>query len=300
MYIKGIHNTVADAISWLDYNPELNTTNDYTHATLGVEPEELSAQQWKLFAHHRQSYNKSSASTEAHCFHINDVLVHCSKVEKIHPVTTEEISEAQQADASLNHLFKRNAVIDEGLEIKLIKSTACVCKDGWLVIPKPLQVSAVKWYHHCLQHPGDTCLKEMMNTAMYWKGMRTTIRSITRSCRTCQINKRLFLNAPVEERIGGWNVDKMQYIKVEYIAVKTKYFIMSYNSGFCLVNVRSSAVYFANGPSQLFWGGILGKPKEEIRNLNGFEYTYLSGLDSLSAKSVLAGEKLIATYSIST
>ncbi len=45
IYIKGIHNTVADAISRLDYDPQLNKTNEYTHATLGVEPEELSAQQ---------------------------------------------------------------------------------------------------------------------------------------------------------------------------------------------------------------------------------------------------------------
>ncbi len=44
-YIKGIHNTVTDAISRLDYDPQLNKTNEYTHATLGVEPEELSAQQ---------------------------------------------------------------------------------------------------------------------------------------------------------------------------------------------------------------------------------------------------------------
>ncbi len=27
----------------LDYDPKLNTTNEYTHAMLGVEPEELSA-----------------------------------------------------------------------------------------------------------------------------------------------------------------------------------------------------------------------------------------------------------------
>jgi hypothetical protein len=39
-YIKGIHNTVADAILQLDYEPKLNTTNDYTYATRGVEPEE--------------------------------------------------------------------------------------------------------------------------------------------------------------------------------------------------------------------------------------------------------------------
>jgi hypothetical protein len=44
IYIKGIHNTVADAVSQLNYDPQLNKTNEYTHATLGVEPEELSAQ----------------------------------------------------------------------------------------------------------------------------------------------------------------------------------------------------------------------------------------------------------------
>ncbi len=29
-----------------------------------------------------------------------------------------------------------------------------------------------------------------MNAAMYWKGMRTTIWSLTKSCRSCQVNKR--------------------------------------------------------------------------------------------------------------
>jgi hypothetical protein len=61
----------------------------------------------------------------------------------------------------------RNAVTDQGLEIKLIENMTCVCKDGQLVIAKPLNVGAVKWYHHYLQHPGHTCLKEMMNTAIY-------------------------------------------------------------------------------------------------------------------------------------
>ncbi len=44
IYIKRIHNTTADAISQLEYDPKLNTTNEYTHAMLGVEPEELSVQ----------------------------------------------------------------------------------------------------------------------------------------------------------------------------------------------------------------------------------------------------------------
>jgi hypothetical protein len=57
IYIKGIHNTVADAILQLEYDPKINKTNEYTHAMLGVEPEELSAQRWKSFAHHWRSYN---------------------------------------------------------------------------------------------------------------------------------------------------------------------------------------------------------------------------------------------------
>jgi hypothetical protein len=44
IYIKGNHNTVVDAVLRLEYDPKLNTTNEYTHAMLGVEPGELSAQ----------------------------------------------------------------------------------------------------------------------------------------------------------------------------------------------------------------------------------------------------------------
>jgi hypothetical protein len=44
IYMKGIHNTVADAILQLNYDPKLNITNEYTHAMLGLEPEELGAQ----------------------------------------------------------------------------------------------------------------------------------------------------------------------------------------------------------------------------------------------------------------
>ncbi len=42
IYIKRIHNTVADAILRLDYDPKLVKINGYTHAMLGMEPEELS------------------------------------------------------------------------------------------------------------------------------------------------------------------------------------------------------------------------------------------------------------------
>jgi hypothetical protein len=69
---------------------------------------------------------------------------------------------------------------------------------------------------------------------------------------------------------------------------------------FCLVDVRLLAFYFANAPSQLFCEGKLGKPKEEIGNLNGFDCMYLSGLkvsyfeysSSVSIKSYSMGTTL--------
>jgi hypothetical protein len=105
IYIKGIHNTVVDAILQLEYDPKLNKTNEYTHAMLGVEPEELSMQQWKSFVHHWLSYNETSMPTQAYFFHMNEVFANCSKEDEIYPLTTVEIAEAQRADASLKHLF---------------------------------------------------------------------------------------------------------------------------------------------------------------------------------------------------
>ncbi len=147
-------------------------------------------QQCKSFAHHWCSYNETSMPTQAYWFHMNEAFANCSDEDEVYPLSSVEIAEAQWADASLKHLFKHNAVIDQGLEIKLIENTTCVNKDGRLVIPKLLQVCAVKWYHHYLQHCGNTHLKETMNAAMYWKGMRATIWSITKSCKSCQISKR--------------------------------------------------------------------------------------------------------------
>jgi hypothetical protein len=50
IYVKGIHNTVADAISRLDYDPKLNTINEYNHATHVKSTKVLSNQKWMMFS----------------------------------------------------------------------------------------------------------------------------------------------------------------------------------------------------------------------------------------------------------
>jgi len=101
----------------------------------------------------------------------------------------KEIVEAQKADPVLKHLFKSNAVLSKGVELQHVENESCICHEGKLVIPKPLQWCATIWYHHYLQHPGHTRLEETMKAVIYWKGMCITIRSITKSCKTCQVNK---------------------------------------------------------------------------------------------------------------
>ena len=64
------------------------------------------------------------------------------------------------------------------------------CKNGKLVIPWSLQHRAVSWYHHYLQHPGNTRLEETLRAAMYWKHMRSTVQSYVKNCKSCQVNKR--------------------------------------------------------------------------------------------------------------
>jgi hypothetical protein len=106
---------------------------------------------------------------------MNQVFANHSEEDEIYPLTVKEIVEAQKANTRLKHFFKRNAVLDKGLELHLIENESCICHKGWLVLLKPLQSCAVMWYHLYLQHPGHTRLEETMKAGIYWKGMRNTL-----------------------------------------------------------------------------------------------------------------------------
>jgi hypothetical protein len=130
-------------------------------------------------------YNENNPGNETQECNLNKVFANCSKEEEIFPLITPEIAEAQKADSKLKHCFRPKAVLDKGLDVRLVDNSYVVCKNGRMIIRKPLQRHAVLWYHHYLQHPRHTQLEETMKVTMYWKGMRSTIRSITYSCRSC-------------------------------------------------------------------------------------------------------------------
>ena len=170
MHIKGIHNTVANAISRLDFGP--------------VKDEKAN---WMTFTKCRCHYTMhapTEESTHTHQHQINMVFANRSEEDVIYPLRVKEIAQAQKDNAVPKKLSKTDKYFT-----KLVEDTQVLCKDGKMVIPKALQNRAVSWYHHYLQHPGHTGLEETLHTVIYWKGLRHTIRSHVKNCHICQVNK---------------------------------------------------------------------------------------------------------------
>jgi hypothetical protein len=121
----------------------------------------------------------------------NLVIAHHKEEEEVYLLTLKEIADAQRKDQELKAYFKKNAILPQkDMGIQLIEDTKVPSKNEKVIIPMSLHQQVVKWYHHYLQHPGHSRLKETMRSMMYWKSMRTTIQKHVKFCRSCQVNKR--------------------------------------------------------------------------------------------------------------
>ena len=180
IYIKGEENTVADAISRLDFSPKKISTNAKQNWMILTK-------NWCKINHFAkpESEQNTGKYMDINDMDLNYVFAIHSDEEEIFPLTISEIAEEQHKDKALQQQIKSSKLVNQ-----LIENTIVLCKEGKLVIPKTLQHKAVAWYHHYLQHPGHTRLEETLRAVMYWKGMRNLIRSHTKTCKTCQVNKR--------------------------------------------------------------------------------------------------------------
>jgi hypothetical protein len=166
VYKIGMHITVTDAISRLDYNPEVNPTSEFNYSIFGILAKGETIVKWKALSKLWHCYNKNNPGNETQECNLNKMFANRSKEEEISPLTTPEIAEAQKADVKLKHCFRCNAVLDKGLEVRLVDDAYMVCKDGIMIIPKPLQRRALLWYHHYLQQSGHSQLEGTMKASI--------------------------------------------------------------------------------------------------------------------------------------
>ncbi len=78
VYIKGIHNTVADAISQLEYNLVINPTDEQNFASLRLPSK---GHPWKGLAALWRSYNKKNPGTHGQACNLNHVFANHSEEE---------------------------------------------------------------------------------------------------------------------------------------------------------------------------------------------------------------------------
>ena len=95
--IKGIHNTVADAISRLECDLKLNTTNEYNHAGHVKSTKVKSNQKWMMFSKFWSRFIETQDPDESNMIKINHVFANRSEEDENFPLTMKEIIEAKKS-----------------------------------------------------------------------------------------------------------------------------------------------------------------------------------------------------------
>ena len=109
--------------------------------------------------------------------------------EKIYPLTVAKIADVQMSDPKWKIFFKEDDPKGINRLVIIDETEVLVYTQSILVIPQVLQTRAVQWYHHYLQYPGISILKETLVAVMFWPGIRAHVRRHVKSCKHCQLGK---------------------------------------------------------------------------------------------------------------
>jgi hypothetical protein len=110
VYIKGIHSTVADAVSQLEYDPSVNQTAESAYIMKVRNSKSRQRQNWMAVS---KNCCKLDIDTDKLDIDLNTnkhddwnhMFAHHKEVDDIHPLTTIEIAEAQRKDQGLKVYF---------------------------------------------------------------------------------------------------------------------------------------------------------------------------------------------------
>ncbi len=105
VYIKGIHNTIADAISRLDYDPSVNQTAESYHMTKIKKRSSKRSQRQSWITVSKHWCNLKIDTNKHKDF--NFAFATHGEEDEIYPLTTIEIAEAQRKDQELKVYYKK-------------------------------------------------------------------------------------------------------------------------------------------------------------------------------------------------
>jgi hypothetical protein len=96
VYIKGIHNTVADAILWLESDPSVNQTAENYHMMKVKKRSSKRSQRqsWMTVSKHRCNLEIDTNKTKD----LNFAFANHGEEDEIYPFTTIDIAELQRKD----------------------------------------------------------------------------------------------------------------------------------------------------------------------------------------------------------
>ena len=100
VYIKSIHNTIADAVLRLEYDPSVNQTAESFHTTK-VRNNSSQRQCWMMVSKNWCKLDIDSDNLDSYTDKHNDwnlVFAHHEEEDKIYPLTLTEIADAQRKD----------------------------------------------------------------------------------------------------------------------------------------------------------------------------------------------------------
>ncbi len=107
VYIKGIHNTIADTISWLEYDPSVNRTAENYHMMKVKKRSSKRSQRQSWMAVSKHWCNLEIDTNKPK--DLKFAFANHGEEDEIYPLITIEIAEAQRKDRELKAYFKKNA-----------------------------------------------------------------------------------------------------------------------------------------------------------------------------------------------
>ncbi len=112
VHIKGIHNTIADAVLRLEYDPSVNWTAESFYTTKVRNSKSLQRQNWMTVSENWCELDIDSDKLDLYTNKHDDwylMFVHHKEEDEIYPLTMIEIAEAQCTDQELKVFLKINA-----------------------------------------------------------------------------------------------------------------------------------------------------------------------------------------------